>query len=55
MSSTIRVLCTNRDCQTVLSVPRSLEGQRVRCSCCRQLVAVAPASPARLKKFSHQN
>ena len=43
MASSIRVICPNLRCRTVLSVPPSARGQVVRCRACGMRVQV-PAS-----------
>jgi len=40
MASSIRVICPNLRCRTVLSVPPSARGQVVRCRACGMRVQV---------------
>ena len=43
--ASVRVQCPNRRCRTVLAVPSRYCGQRVRCSCCGQVVRVPLRRP----------
>lgn len=44
MASTIRLICPNLRCRTVLSVPPTARGQTVRCRNCGMRVQVPPGS-----------
>lgn len=46
MASSIRLICPNLRCRTVLSVPATARGQTVRCRSCGMRVQV-PASPVK--------
>ncbi|MFA9478339.1 hypothetical protein ACERK3_08525 [Phycisphaerales bacterium AB-hyl4] len=50
-SSTLRMICPNLKCRSVLSVPAAARGKVVRCRQCRQrvqvpVIATPPAKPA---------
>lgn len=47
MANTIRLICPNLRCRTVLSVPPTARGQTVRCRNCGMRVQVPSSSGAK--------
>ena len=45
MASVIRLICPNLQCRTVLSIPQSARGKKVRCSQCGMRIGVPKFAP----------